>query len=94
LLVHRLQAAQSLCWLEFELLADQAFIDRCPARARGNDQFDSRCAEGAIQCGQAWVRVGSLELCNGGLADCQSLRQLGLRQSCALSSIRDQLAGE
>ena len=44
LLVHRLQAAQSLRRVECELLAYQAFIDRRPARTCGNDQLDSRCS--------------------------------------------------
>src|SRR5277367_6541902 len=94
LLVHHFQALQSLCRLEFELLADQAFIDRRPARACGKNQLDSRCAQSPIQRGQAWVRVGSLELSDGRLADRQALPKLGLRQSCASSGVRNQLAGE
>jgi hypothetical protein len=84
----------SLYWLQCELLADQAVIDGGLSPACRNDQLEPRCSQRAIQRGQAWVGVGSLELSNSCLADCQSLGELGLRQSCPPSSIREQLARE
>lgn len=79
LLVHCFQDVHSLCWVQFELLADQAVIDGGPSRACRNDQLKPRCSQRAIQCGQAWVGVGSLKLSNGCLADCQPLCEIGLR---------------
>jgi hypothetical protein len=84
----------SLYWLQFELLADQAVIDADPSRACRDDQLKPRCSQRAIQCGQAWVGVGSLKSSNGCLADCQPLCEICLRQPCAPSSICEQLAGE
>jgi hypothetical protein len=94
LLVHRFQAAQSICWPQFELLAYQAFIDGGPSRACRNHQLKAHRSQGAIQCCEARVRVGSLKLSHGCLADREPLCEIGLGQSCAPSSIREQLAGE
>jgi len=94
LLVHRFQTSYSLYRQQFELLADQAVIDGGLSPACRNDQLKSRCSERAIQCGQSWVGVGSLKLSNSCLADCQPLCKIGLRQPCAPSSIREQLARE
>jgi hypothetical protein len=78
LLVHRFQAMYSLYWVQFELLADQAVIDGGLSPACRNDQLKPRCSQCAIQCGEAWVGVGSLKLSNGCLADCQPLCKIGL----------------
>jgi hypothetical protein len=94
LLVHRFQAAQSICWRQFELLAYQAFIDGGLSRACHNHQLKASCSQGAIQCCEARVRVGSLELSDGCLADLEPLCEIGLRQSCTPSRIREQLARE
>jgi hypothetical protein len=51
LLVHRFQAAYSLCWVQFELLADQAVIDGGLSRACRNDQLKPHRSQRAIQCG-------------------------------------------
>src|SRR5450759_1229860 len=51
LLVHRFKAVHSLRGLEFELLADQAFVHCRSPRACPNNQLDSRRSQGAIQCG-------------------------------------------
>jgi hypothetical protein len=94
LLVHRFQAMYSLCGLEFELPADQAVIDAGLSWARRDDQLKPRCSQRAIQRRQAWVRVGPLELSNRGLADCESLCEIGLRKPCSPSSVCKQLARE
>src|SRR5271165_3426010 len=92
LLVYRFQAAQSLCWCQFELLTDQAFIDGGSSRSCRNYQLNTGCSQRTIQCGEARVRVGSLELRHGCLADREPPCELSLRQSCAPSRIREQLA--
>src|SRR5271165_2943297 len=94
LLVHRFQAPESFCWPQFELLAYQAFIDGGPSRACCEHQLSTGCSHGAIQRGEAGVRVGSLELSHGCLADREPLCEIGLGQSRAPPSIREHLAGE
>lgn len=79
LLVHRFQAVDSLCGPQFELLADQALIDCGPSRARRDHQLNPRCSQRAIERGQAWVGVCSLEPSNGRLADRQPPCELRLR---------------
>jgi hypothetical protein len=79
LLVHRFQAMNPLYWVQFELLADQAVIDGRLSRACRKNQLRPRCSQRTIQCRQARVGVGSLELSNGCLADGQPLCEIGLR---------------
>jgi hypothetical protein len=93
-LVHRFQAMHPLRRLKLELLADQALIDGRPARSCRDNQLDSRRSQRAIQRCQAWVRVGSLELRDGCLADPQSLREIRLRQACSPSRVREEPAGD
>src|SRR5579872_1471351 len=49
LLVHRFQAAYSLRWVQFELLADQALVDSGPSRACRNHHLKPRRSQRAIQ---------------------------------------------
>ncbi len=94
LLIHCFQAAQSFRWPQFELLADEAFIDLCSSRACRDHQLKACCSQGAIQRGDARVRIRSLKLSHACLADREPLCEIGLSQSRAPSSIRQQLARE
>jgi hypothetical protein len=94
LLVHRFQAVYSLRGLQLELLADQAVIDAGLSCACRYDELKPRCSQRAIQCGEAWVRVSPLELSNRGLADRESRREIGLRESRSPSRVCKQLARE
>jgi len=94
LLVHRFQAVQSLCRAQFELLADQAVIDRGLSRPCRDEQLEPCRSQRAIERGQTRVRVGALELSDGRLTDRESLCQIGLREPCAPPGICKQLAGE
>jgi hypothetical protein len=68
-LVHRFEAADAVRGVDFELSAHEAFVHGRPSRARGEDQLDSSCSQGAIQGRDAGVGFGSLELSDGCLAD-------------------------
>jgi hypothetical protein len=94
LFVHHFQAVQSLCRIEFELLADQAVIDCGLSRACRYEQLKPSRSKRVIERGHAGVRVGALESSNGRLADREPLCQIGLREPGAPPGICKQLAGE
>src|ERR1700730_314964 len=83
LLVHAFKALQPLCRGERELLANQALIDRRPARSRGDDQFGTSSSQRAVQRGDSRVRFRLLELRYRCLADREPPREIGLRESGA-----------
>src|SRR5438270_13422518 len=94
LLIHRFQAAQPLYRRQFELLANEAFVDAGSSRSRRDHELDPGCTQGAVERCEAWVRVGPLELSHSCLADRESLREIDLGHPCAPSRVGEQPPGE